>query len=66
MRTWSRHYATRREVTGSYPDEVIRFFNCPKFSTSIMAPVVDSVSNRNEYQDSSSGENGGRRVMLTT
>jgi hypothetical protein len=31
-----------------------------------MAPGVDSASNRNEYQESSSGVKGGRPVRLTT
>jgi hypothetical protein len=25
--SWFRHYATSQKVTGSIPDEVIRFFN---------------------------------------
>jgi hypothetical protein len=30
------HYATKREVAGSIPDEVIGFFNWPKPSNRIM------------------------------
>jgi hypothetical protein len=29
-------------------------------------PVIDSASDRNEYQESSWGVNGGQRVRLTT
>jgi hypothetical protein len=32
----------------------------------VLWPWVDSASNRNEYQDSSRGVKGGRRVRLTT
>jgi hypothetical protein len=32
-----RHYATSRKVTGSIPDEVIRFFNWPNSSSRTMA-----------------------------
>jgi hypothetical protein len=32
-----RHYATIREVAGSFPDEVIGFFNGPNFFSSTMA-----------------------------
>jgi hypothetical protein len=35
------------------------FFNLPN-------PGVDSASNRNEYQESSWGVKGGRRLRLTT
>jgi hypothetical protein len=60
-RSWLRHYATSRKVAGSSPDEV-DFFNLPTLSS----PVVDSASNRNEYQESSWGVKGGRRLGLTT
>jgi hypothetical protein len=36
-RSWLRHYATSRKVTGSIPDEVIGFFNWPNPSSRIMA-----------------------------
>jgi hypothetical protein len=32
-RSWIRHYATSRKVTGSIPDEVIGFFNWPNPSS---------------------------------
>jgi hypothetical protein len=41
------------------------FFNVPKSSSSTVALGVDSVSNRNEYQESSWEVEGGRRVRLT-
>jgi hypothetical protein len=43
--SWLRHYATSRKFAGSFPDEVIGFFNW-----------VDSASNRKEYQESSWGK----------
>jgi hypothetical protein len=36
-RSWLRHYATRRKVAGSSPDEVIGFFNLPNPSSHTMA-----------------------------
>jgi hypothetical protein len=42
------------------------FFNLPNPSSHTMALGVDSASNRNEYQESSWGVKGGRRVRLTT
>jgi hypothetical protein len=38
--SWLRHCATSQKVAGSIPDGVIDWLN----------PVIDSVSNRNEYQ----------------
>jgi hypothetical protein len=62
-----RHYATSRKVAGSIPDEVIGFFFSIYFSFQIhYGPGVDSTSNRNEYQESSSQVEDGRRVRLTT
>jgi hypothetical protein len=58
-----RHYATSRKVAGSIPVEVIGFFNWSNPSN--YGPGVDSASNRNEYQESSWGVKGGRRVRLT-
>jgi hypothetical protein len=43
-----RHYATKRKVAGSIPDEVMELFN-------YYDPGADSASNRNEYQESSWG-----------
>jgi hypothetical protein len=60
------HSATSRKVAGSIFDEVIRFFNLPNPSSRNMALGVYSASNRNEYQESSWGVKGGRRVRLTT
>jgi hypothetical protein len=50
-------------VAGRIPDEVIGFF----FSIYLILPAalgseVDSVSNRNEHQESSWGVNRGRRM----
>jgi hypothetical protein len=45
------HYATRRKVAGSIPDEVIEFFNCVNPSRSTMAlgstKPLKNMSNRN-------------------
>jgi hypothetical protein len=35
--SWLRHYATNRNVTGSIPNEVTRFFNWPNPSSRTMA-----------------------------
>jgi hypothetical protein len=40
-------------------------FQLNNTSSRTIAPGVDSVSNRNEYQESSWGVKGGRRVRLT-
>jgi hypothetical protein len=34
---WLRHYATRREVAGLIPNEIIGFFNLPNRSSRTMA-----------------------------
>jgi hypothetical protein len=52
--SWFIHYATSRKVTGSIPDEVIRFFNWPIPSCHIMFQVY-SACDRNECQESSWG-----------
>jgi hypothetical protein len=36
------------------------------FPSALRPPAVDSASDRNEYQESSWGVNGGRRMRLTT
>jgi hypothetical protein len=64
-RSWLRHYATIRKVSGSSSDEV-DFFNLPNTSSLHYCPGVDSASNRNEYRESSWGVKSGRRVRLTT
>jgi hypothetical protein len=53
------HYVTSQKVAGSIPDEVIGFQ--PQYD-----PGVDSVSNINEYQESSWAVKGGWHVRLTT
>jgi hypothetical protein len=60
-RSWLRHCATRRNVTGLIPDGVIGIFR------SHYGPGVDSASNRNEYQESflGGGGKGGQCVGLT-
>jgi len=60
-RSWLRHCATSRKVAASNPDGVIG--RNPSGRT--MAPGVDSVSNRNEYQEYFLGSRGGRCVGLT-
>jgi hypothetical protein len=46
LRRWLRHYDRSRKVTDSIPDEIIE---------RRYGPGVDSASNINEYQESSSG-----------
>jgi hypothetical protein len=46
-----------------FPMRLLDFFNLPNPSSRTM---TDSVSNRIEYQESSCGVKGGRRVRLTT
>ena len=48
---WLRCCATNRKVAGSIPASVIGFFIDIKFFRSHYGPGVDSVSNRNEYQE---------------
>ena len=43
--------ATNRKVAGSIPASVIGFFTDIKFFRSHYGPGVESVSNRNEYQE---------------
>jgi hypothetical protein len=45
-----RHYATRRKVAGSRPDEVNELFPVNLLLTSALGPKVYLASNRNEYQ----------------
>jgi hypothetical protein len=49
---------------GSSPNEFIGFFNLPHPSGRTYGPEVDSVSNRNEYQEFSWEVKGDRRVRL--
>jgi hypothetical protein len=50
----------------SSPDEFIGIFQFTKSFQPHCGPGVDSAPNRNEYQESSWGLNGGRRIRLTT
>jgi hypothetical protein len=50
-RRWLRHCATRRKVAGSIPDSVTGIFHRHKSSRPPDGPGVDSVSNRNDYQE---------------
>jgi hypothetical protein len=49
-----------------FPMWLLDFFNLPNPSSCNTAPGVDSISNRNEHQEFSSGVKTGRRVRLTT
>ena len=57
---------TNRQVAGSIPAGVSRFFIDIKSFRSHYGPGVDSVSNRNEYQEYFLGGEGGRCVRLST
>jgi hypothetical protein len=48
---WIRYCATNRKVAGSIPDGAIGIFHWHNPSDRTMALGVDSVSNRNEYQE---------------
>ena len=48
---WLRCCDTNRKVAGSIPDSVSGFFIDTKSFRSHYVPVVDSASNRNEYQE---------------
>jgi hypothetical protein len=51
---WLRNYARSRKVAGSNTDEVIGFFQLTSPFQPHYGPGVNSASNRNEYQESSS------------
>ena len=51
MAQWLRCCATNRKVAGSIPASVIGFFIDIKSFRSHYDPVVDSVSNRNDYHE---------------
>ena len=51
MAQWLRCCATNRKVVGSFPAGVIGFFFDIKSFRLHYGPVVDSASNRNEYQE---------------
>jgi len=59
-RSWLRHYATSRRVTGSIPDGVIHII-----LPAALWPSVESASKRKEYLDYFLGGKGGRCVGLT-
>jgi hypothetical protein len=67
---WLGQYATTRKIAGS----ILQWCHCISFRFTqsfqpYYGPEVDSASNRNEYQESSWGVKGGRRVWtrcLTT
>ena len=48
---WLRCCATNRKVAGSISGGVIGIFHCITYFRSHYGPGVDSVSNRNEYQE---------------
>ena len=62
---WLRCYATNRKAVGSIPASVSWIFIDIKSFRSHYGPGVDSVSNRNEYQEYLLGGKGGRCVRLT-
>ena len=49
--SWLRHCITSRKVADSIPDGVIGMFPLTYSFRSHYGPGVDSVSNRNEYQE---------------
>jgi hypothetical protein len=51
-----RHYASNQKVAGSIPDEIVGFSQFTLSFQQNSGPGVYSVSNRNEYQQSSLGE----------
>jgi hypothetical protein len=50
VRSWLRHCATNRKVTGSRPDETIGFLSVYLVLPTALDPGVQLVSNRNEDQ----------------
>ena len=63
---WLRFCATNRKVAGSIPGGVTGFFIHIKSFRSHYGPGVDSVSNRNEYQEYFLGVKSGQCVRMTT
>jgi len=51
QRCWLRHCAASRKVAGSIPDVAIGIFSMTQSFRLHYGPGVDSVSNRNEYQE---------------
>jgi len=66
MAQWLRCCATNRKVAGSIPNGVSGFFIDIKSFRSHHGPVVDTASNRNEYQEYFLGGKSGRCLRLTT
>ena len=64
QRSWLRHCATSRKVAGSIPDETFREFLLIWSFRPQNGPGVDSVSDRNEHQESSLEGKSGRCVRL--
>jgi hypothetical protein len=65
-RRWLRHCATSRKVASSIPNGVTGIFYWHNPSGRTIALVVDSASNRNQYQEYLLVGKGGRCVGLTT
>jgi hypothetical protein len=59
-------YVTSWKVAGSSPDGVTELFSLYQVSQLHHSPVVDSVSNRNEYENIFLGVKLGRSTNLTT
>jgi hypothetical protein len=59
-------YVSNRKVAGSIHDGVIGIFHSHSPFGRAMTPGVDSVCNRNEYQEDLLGGKDGRCVGLTT
>jgi hypothetical protein len=64
--SWMRHCATNRKVTDSILDSVTGIFHWHNPFGRTYGPGVDSVANRNEYQEYLLGGKGGRWLGLTT
>jgi hypothetical protein len=68
-RSWVRHCAARRKVSGSFSDGVTGIFHLYNPSDRTMTLGLTQVSNRNEYHEcfmGGGGGKGGRCVGLTT
>jgi len=65
-RIWLRHCATSWKVASSIPDSVTEIFQGHNFFRPHYGPGVDTVSNRNKYQEYFLGGKGCRCLGLTT
>ena len=63
---WLRCCSTNRKIAGSIPAGVSGFIIDIKSFRSHYGPGIDSVSNRNEYQEYFLGGKGGQCERLTT